>query len=153
MARATVPLREPIPWVDGLIKEIVLRSPNLVEYGRIGEPYEVVTPKKGEPVYIEYEQEIAGYLECCVIEPKDPNALAHVRARRRDGGEAGAARFFYRGESGKGAAELADQLCRNRVDILVRGTHAMGGPEFAYIAQQVSAKGGWKRPRTCAFLK
>jgi hypothetical protein len=79
--RVTITLKEPIPWHRKPITEIVLRPPNLVEYGRFGDPYSFVRPAgaDAQAVYVENDQAVAGYMECCVVEPADKLALQHVR--------------------------------------------------------------------------
>lgn len=75
----TITLREPIVGHRGTITEIVLRAPNLTQYAAIGEPVTAVPGESGKLVYIENDQAIAGYMEACMVEPKDKLLLDQVQ--------------------------------------------------------------------------
>jgi hypothetical protein len=74
----TIKLSEPIVGHEGPITEVELRSPNLMEYARIGEPATWV--KAGEDRYLSIDNDhaVEAYVQACVVEPKDKLLLNQI---------------------------------------------------------------------------
>jgi hypothetical protein len=74
----TLTLAEPIVGHEGIIKAIVLRPPNLLEYARFGEPSSVVRGADGSGIVVDNDTAIAAYVEVCTVEPKETTLLEQV---------------------------------------------------------------------------
>lgn len=70
-ANVTIPLDEPIISHGEPIREVIVREPTFQEYLRIGEPYTIAQTPEGAPLVVENLDAIRGYVEACVIQPKD----------------------------------------------------------------------------------
>ena len=78
MARKTLQLIEPLIGHHETIREIVLRSPTLSEYGRLGDPDSWIALGDDKFYRVENDPAIAAYIDTCVVEPKDKLLLEQL---------------------------------------------------------------------------
>ncbi|SEQ48523.1 hypothetical protein SAMN05216548_10515 [Faunimonas pinastri] len=72
MAKTTIiKLHDPLVGHDGPIHRVVLREPTVSDVLEFGDPVAVGRTPSGTMIYAENLEAIRGYVERCLVEPKD----------------------------------------------------------------------------------
>lgn len=67
----TIDLVEPIQGHGPDIRQLVYRKPKYRDIALVGAPYNFVTPKNGEPMFVENNEAIDHYAQALLVEPKE----------------------------------------------------------------------------------